>query len=113
MQLCASDQAVACLMELKSLLATLCRDSSPSLHNHHQIMLLIRYQRLLHMLNSTRDYEEDDQVARIDDYKLAVLSNMALCAHQQGEYAKAVEWCDKALEMDPDNAKVCTQHSRG
>jgi hypothetical protein len=45
-------------------------------------------------------------VARVEALKLAALSNLAAAALAQGEGARAVEWCDKGLELAPDNAKV-------
>lgn len=43
---------------------------------------------------------------KADGYKVTLLSNLALVAFQQEEYARCVEWCDKALQADPGNAKV-------
>ena len=58
------------------------------------------------MLESTRDYETEEHVSHCDALKEALLSNLAAACLAQGEAAKAIEWCDKALEMNPDNAKV-------
>jgi hypothetical protein len=61
---------------------------------------------MLQLLESTRDYEEDSQVTQVEALKLAALSNLAAAALAQGEGARAVEWCDKGLDLSPDNAKV-------
>ncbi|GFR52572.1 hypothetical protein Agub_g15164 [Astrephomene gubernaculifera] len=71
-----------------------------------------RYDRLLRLLESTRDYEEQQQVERIEAYKVAALGNMALCAVQMGEFAAAVAACDKALEYEPENAKMFFRKGR-
>jgi hypothetical protein len=34
------------------------------------------------------------------------MSNMALALFHQGEFARSVDWCDKALQLEPLNAKV-------
>lgn len=44
-----------------------------------------------------RNYEEEDEVIEADEIKLACLGNIALCYTQEGDYAMAVEGCDKAL----------------
>jgi surface antigen len=58
------------------------------------------------MLNSTRDFETEEQVSRCDALKEALMSNLAAACLAQGEAAQAIDWCDKALEMNPDSAKV-------
>eukprot|EP00198_Chlamydomonas_reinhardtii_P000593 XP_001689928.1 peptidyl-prolyl cis-trans isomerase, FKBP-type [Chlamydomonas reinhardtii] len=65
-----------------------------------------RYERLLRLLDSTRDFETEEEVAKIDGYKVATLGNLALCLSQLTEYAAAVAVCDKALEFEPENAKM-------
>eukprot|EP00879_Flechtneria_rotunda_P002973 GHRR01003190.1.p1 GENE.GHRR01003190.1~~GHRR01003190.1.p1 ORF type:complete len:634 (+),score=228.22 GHRR01003190.1:2740-4641(+) len=65
-----------------------------------------RYTHLLRLIESTRDFEEQEQVEKADAYKATLLSNLALVTFQQGEYARCIEWCDKALQGEPDNAKV-------
>jgi tetratricopeptide (TPR) repeat protein len=57
-------------------------------------------------MESTRDFEDQQQLDTADGLKAALLSNLALVAFQQEEYARSIEWCDKALNMDPENAKV-------
>jgi hypothetical protein len=47
-----------------------------------------------------------EEVDRMDKYKVAVLSNLALCAISLEEYSEAVAYCDKALQYDDKNAKV-------
>jgi hypothetical protein len=66
-----------------------------------------RYTHLLRLLESTRDYEEQDQLDRAEALKISLTSNLALTAFQQQEYVRSIEWCDKTLQLDPDNAKVC------
>mgnify|MGYP001807765182 CR=1 FL=1 len=41
------------------------------------------------------------------------MSNLALAAFQQEEYARSIEWCDKTLQVSPDNAKVREHCSSG
>lgn len=65
-----------------------------------------RYTHLLHLVESTRDFETEEQVERADTLKAALLSNLALTAFHQEEYARCIEWCDKTLQVDPNNAKV-------
>ncbi|KAG2493708.1 hypothetical protein HYH03_008222 [Edaphochlamys debaryana] len=65
-----------------------------------------RYERLLRLLDSTRDFETEEQVARVDAYKVAALGNMALACMQAGDFAAAAATCDKGLEFEPDNAKL-------
>lgn len=65
-----------------------------------------RYTHLLRLLESTRDFETEEHVERADTLKAALLSNLALTAFQQEEYARCIEWCDKTLQVDPNNAKV-------
>lgn len=65
-----------------------------------------RYQHLLRLLESTRDFEEQAQLETAEEYKSALISNMALALFHQGEFARSVDWCDKALQLDPVNAKV-------
>lgn len=48
-------------------------------------------------IDAFRNYDEDDDVDRIDAIKLACLGNIVLCYTKEQEYSKAVEWCDKAL----------------
>lgn len=69
-------------------------------------MLCCRYTHLLRLIESTRDFEAQEQVDKADGYKAALLSNLGLVTFQQEEYARSIEWCDKVLQMDPDNAKV-------
>ena len=92
-----------------------------------------RYRRMLQLIDSTRDFEDDGDDAdadgadaggagaggggagggaesasdRADAFKLAALGNLALCELGLGEPARAVEWCDKALKLEPQSAKVC------
>lgn len=66
-----------------------------------------RYTHLLRLIESTRDYEEQEQVDKADGYKAVLLSNLALATFHLEEYARSIEWCDKALQVDPGNAKVC------
>jgi tetratricopeptide (TPR) repeat protein len=61
---------------------------------------------LLRLIESTRDFEDQQQLDTADGIKATLLSNLALVAFQQEEYARSIEWCDKALNMDPENAKV-------
>ncbi|WIA13375.1 hypothetical protein OEZ85_006955 [Tetradesmus obliquus] len=65
-----------------------------------------RYTHLLRLIESTRDFEDQVQLDTADTLKASLLANLALAAFQQEEYARSIEWCDKALHMDPDNAKV-------
>lgn len=67
-----------------------------------------RYTYLLRLIESTRDFEEQEQIDKADAYKATLLSNLALVTFHQEEYARCVEWCDKALQEDPGNAKVCS-----
>jgi tetratricopeptide (TPR) repeat protein len=67
-----------------------------------------RYTHLLRLIESTRDFEDQQQLDTADGIKATLLSNLALVAFQQEEYARSIEWCDKALNMDPENAKVRT-----
>jgi hypothetical protein len=67
---------------------------------------LRRYTHLLRLVESTRDFEEQEQVERADALKVALTSNLALTAFHQEEYVRCIEWCDKALQADPSNAKV-------
>jgi tetratricopeptide (TPR) repeat protein len=71
---------------------------------------IARYTHLLRLIESTRDFEDQQQLDTADGIKATLLSNLALVAFQQEEYARSIEWCDKALNMDPENAKVrrCT-----
>ncbi|GBF92152.1 peptidyl-prolyl cis-trans isomerase [Raphidocelis subcapitata] len=64
-----------------------------------------RYQRILQLVDSTRDFEDQEAIDRSDGYKLAALGNLALCELGLGEGARAAEWCDKALKLEPDSAK--------
>lgn len=66
-----------------------------------------RYTHLLRLLESTRDYQEQEQLDRAEALKISLTSNLALAAFQQAEYVRSIEWCDKTLQLDPDNAKVC------
>lgn len=68
--------------------------------------MFCRYTHLLRLIESTRDFEEQEQVDKADGYKAALLSNLALAAFYQEEYARCTEWCDKVLQVDPNNAKV-------
>jgi hypothetical protein len=65
-----------------------------------------RYTHLLRLVESTRDYEAQEQVDAADALKRALLTNLALAAFHMGEHARCIEWCDKALTLDPDSAKV-------
>lgn len=65
-----------------------------------------RYTHLLRLIESTRDFEEQEQVERADTIKAALTSNLALAAFNQEEYVRCIEWCDKTLQADPNNAKV-------
>lgn len=67
---------------------------------------VIRYTHLLRLIESTRDFEEQEQVERADSLKAALTSNLALAAFNQEEYVRCIEWCDKTLQADPNNAKV-------
>jgi hypothetical protein len=67
---------------------------------------LRRYTHLLRLVESTRDFEEQEQVERADTLKAALTSNLALTAFHQEEYVSCIEWCDKTLQADPNNAKV-------
>ncbi|KXZ48761.1 hypothetical protein GPECTOR_25g345 [Gonium pectorale] len=71
-----------------------------------------RYDRLIRLLESTRDFETDEQVARIDGYKTAALGNLALACIGMGEHAAAVAACNKALESEPENAKLLFRKGR-
>eukprot|EP00878_Enallax_costatus_P011637 GHUV01012146.1.p2 GENE.GHUV01012146.1~~GHUV01012146.1.p2 ORF type:complete len:376 (+),score=98.18 GHUV01012146.1:1445-2572(+) len=65
-----------------------------------------RYTHLLRLIESTRDFEEQEQIDKADAYKATLLSNLALVTYHQEEFARCVGWCDKALQEDPGNAKV-------
>lgn len=67
---------------------------------------LPRYTHLLRLVESTRDFEEQEQVEHADTLKVALTSNLALTAFHQEEYMRCIEWCDKTLQADPNNAKV-------
>lgn len=47
-----------------------------------------------------------EEVDKCDSLKLAVLSNLAAVCIALGEHAHAVAFCDKALQQDPDSAKI-------
>jgi tetratricopeptide (TPR) repeat protein len=78
----------------------------PSASCSSQNLLAARYTHLLRLIESTRDFEDQQQLDTADGLKATLLSNLALVAFQQEEYARSIEWCDKALNMDPENAKV-------
>jgi len=61
---------------------------------------------MLQLVDSSRDFEDEATVDRADAFKLAALGNLALCALGMGEAARAVEWCDKGLKLEPENTKV-------
>jgi hypothetical protein len=65
-----------------------------------------RYTHLLRLVESTRDYETQEQLDAGDALQRTVLGNLALATHAQGEYARAVEWADRGLQLDPGSAKV-------
>eukprot|EP00798_Chlamydomonas_sp_ICE-L_P005152 gene5152-34966_t len=71
-----------------------------------------KYEALLRQLESTRDYETQDQVDSIDALKLAVASNMAMCCIALEDYAKAVVLCDKAMQQDPDSVKLMFRRAK-
>jgi Tfp pilus assembly protein PilF len=61
---------------------------------------------VLQLVDSTRDFDDEATSDKADAFKLAALGNLALCELGQGEPARAVEWCDRALKLEPENAKV-------
>jgi hypothetical protein len=61
---------------------------------------------MLQLVDSSRDFEDEATADRADAFKLAALGNLALCDLGAGEAARAAEWCDKALKLEPENAKV-------
>ncbi|KAI8469652.1 MAG: hypothetical protein J3K34DRAFT_512676 [Monoraphidium minutum] len=71
-----------------------------------------RYQRILHLVDSTRDFEDEETSDRADAFKLAALGNLALSELGAGEAARAAEWCDKALRLEPGNAKFLFRKGR-
>ncbi|KAG1666907.1 hypothetical protein FOA52_005967 [Chlamydomonas sp. UWO 241] len=70
------------------------------------------YERLMRLLDSTRDYETNEEVAQMDALKLNVVSNLALACHQQEDYIQAVAYATKALDFDPDSAKLLLRRAR-
>lgn len=92
---------MACVHVRTARCGTQLQDVSPA-HLH-----AARYTHLLRLIESTRDFEDQVQLDTADTLKASLLANLALAAFQQEEYARSIEWCDKALHMDPDNAKVC------
>lgn len=71
-----------------------------------------RYERLLRLAQSTRDYEEQADVDRMDALQLALLSNLVLCCHNQGEYVEAVAYATKALNHDQASVKLLLRRAR-
>ncbi|GAX74288.1 hypothetical protein CEUSTIGMA_g1737.t1 [Chlamydomonas eustigma] len=71
-----------------------------------------RYERLQRMLDSTRDYTSQSEVERMDAFKLAVLSNLALCCFHQSEYTVSIMYTTKALEHDPSSIKLLLRRAR-
>jgi len=70
------------------------------------------YERLLRMLDSTRDYETEVHVERTDALKLNMLSNLTLACFQQEDYIQAVTYATRALDFDPDSAKLLLRRAR-
>lgn len=95
------------------LAAAICTTVLLALHFTPRHNNCCRYTHLLRLLESTRDFETEEQVERADTLKAALLSNLALTAFQQEEYARCIEWCDKTLLVDPNNAKVGRGEGRG
>ncbi|KAL6761780.1 hypothetical protein V8C86DRAFT_765815 [Haematococcus lacustris] len=71
-----------------------------------------RYDRLLKLMESTRDFETQEEVDTMDRLKVAILSNMALCALNLDELGEAVKLCDRALAIDETNSKVVFRKGR-
>ncbi|KIY95067.1 hypothetical protein MNEG_12894 [Monoraphidium neglectum] len=71
-----------------------------------------RYQRVLQLVDSTRDFEDEATVDRADAFKLAALGNLALAELGAGEAARAVEWCDKALKLEPGSGKIMLRKAK-
>mmetsp|Transcript_1261 Transcript_1261/g.3505 ORF Transcript_1261/g.3505 Transcript_1261/m.3505 type:complete len:651 (-) Transcript_1261:236-2188(-) len=71
-----------------------------------------RYERIARLMDTTRDWEDDDQVTRMAGYQVAVSLNLALCAHALGDPMAAVHHCNKALEIEPSNAKALFRRGR-
>lgn len=71
-----------------------------------------RYERLSRLLDSTRDFESQEEVDAVDALKVAAANNLALCCTQLNDYAAAVEWCSRVLEHDPDNGKALLRRGR-
>ncbi|MEW5314845.1 MAG: hypothetical protein WDW38_006311 [Sanguina aurantia] len=71
-----------------------------------------RYDRLLRMLESTRDFETQEEVDAIDKLKTSMAGNIALCYVGLEKWSEAVTWCNKVLEHDPDNPKLLLRRGR-
>jgi len=65
-----------------------------------------RYAALLQALEGTRDVETEEQGAALRALVVATALNAALCAHELGEHAEAVRFCDTALQYEPASAKA-------
>jgi len=63
-------------------------------------------------MTSLRDFESDEQVKAADELTLACYSNLAACSIYQGEYPEAIEWCNKSLKLNEQNAKVLLRRAK-
>ena len=71
--------------------------------NH--ISLLVR---LLRLLESTRDFETDEEVNAIDDLKTACASNLALACYHLEEYAQVTKkFYISVMNLEVSGLSVC------
>jgi tetratricopeptide (TPR) repeat protein len=65
-----------------------------------------RYDRLIRLLDNTRDIDTEQQLQEVEGLRLATVGNLALCCTQLRQHAEAVSWCTKGLELDENSAKL-------
>ncbi|GMH35829.1 hypothetical protein BSKO_03697 [Bryopsis sp. KO-2023] len=75
-------------------------------------LAVMKYQKLIRNLTAFRDFDTEEEIEKVDGIKLACLGNLASCCIQENDYAQAVEWCNKALRMDEENAKIIFRRGR-
>jgi len=52
----------------------------------------------------------EEQLTEIHNLEVACLSNLAICNFKNKKYSKAIDYCKKVLEQDPEHGKaLCTQ----
>eukprot|EP00210_Caulerpa_lentillifera_P002644 g2526.t1 len=71
-----------------------------------------KYKTIITQMTSLREFDTEEQIKEADELTITCYSNLAACSIQLEEYPEAINWCNKALKLNEQNAKVLLRRAK-